>query len=165
MENIDKDSINSMLQLLKMDSVSDLLINLIMVGLLPGIGEELLFRGIIQNELRKKLKNPHIAIWITAILFSAFHFQIAGFLPKMMIGLVLGYAYHLSGSLFLPMFIHALNNSFATVALFFAGGKLDAEAIPKENIPIATVMLSTIICGLLMYQINTISQKDLKANE
>ncbi|MBK9736337.1 MAG: CPBP family intramembrane metalloprotease [Saprospiraceae bacterium] len=165
MENIDKDSINGMLQLLKMDSLSDLLVNLFMVGLLPGIGEELLFRGVIQNELIAKFKKPHTAIWITAILFSAFHFQIAGFLPKMMIGLVLGYAYHLSGSLFLPIFIHALNNSFATVALFFAGGKMEDEAIPRENIPIATVLLSTIICGLLMYNIYTIAKKDIMPNE
>jgi len=73
-----------------MNSVADLLINLLIIAVLPAIGEELLFRGVIQRELVKVMDNPHIAILLASIIFSAVHMQIQGFLPKLIIGLILG---------------------------------------------------------------------------
>lgn len=165
LDNMDKSSMESLGELLNMTSVQDLLINIVIIGIIPGIGEELLFRGVIQKELSKKLTNPHVAIFITAFLFSAFHFQVAGFIPKLMIGLVLGYAYFLSGSLILPMIIHSLNNIFLTTSLFAAGGKIQTQDIQSENVPIAAVLFSLILFATLMYLILSITKPNLQQNE
>ncbi len=165
LDNMDKSSMESLGELLKMTSIQDLLINIVIIGIIPGIGEELLFRGVIQKEISKKLINPHVAIFITAFLFSAFHFQVAGFIPKLMIGLVLGYAYFLSGSLILPMIIHSLNNIFLTTSLFAAGGKIQTQDIQSENVPIAAVLFSLILFATLTYLILSITKPNLQQNE
>ena len=74
-----------------------------------------------------------------------------------MIGVVLGYAYFLSGSLILPMVIHALNNSFATVSYYFMGQNAVAENTPEANLPLGMVLISTLVCAALFYQIYQIS--------
>jgi membrane protease YdiL (CAAX protease family) len=153
LSQMDADATESLTRLLKMDHPIDLIINLLLISILPGIGEELLFRGIIQKEIYQKWNRPHLAIWVTAFIFAAFHFQIVGFLPKMMIGVVLGYAYFFSGSLILPMVIHAINNGFATVSYYFAGEGTKAENIPDQNIPLGSVIISTMLFALTMYYI------------
>lgn len=157
LSDLDTDATASLTRLLKMEGPFDLILNIILLGILPGVGEELLFRGIIQKEIHQKWNRPHLAIWVTAIIFSAFHFQVIGFLPKMMIGVVLGYAYFLSGSLILPMVIHALNNSFATVSYYFMGQNAVAENTPEANLPLGMVLISTLVNAALFYQIYQIS--------
>lgn len=148
MAEMDVDAMETLNSLLKMDSVGDLFINLFLIAILPGVGEELLFRGIIQKEITNRWHNPHLAIWVTAFIFGVFHFQIVGLLPKMMIGLVLGYAYYYSGSLILPMIMHALNNGFATLGYFLAGNKIEEQDAVVENIPIIPVVIS--VLGFIM---------------
>jgi len=146
-KNLDNDSLKTLQSLLVMVSIWDLLINIMIVGVLAGVGEELLFRGIIQKELFNRYQMPHVAIWLTAVIFSAFHFQIVGFIPKLLIGALLGYAYYLSNSLILPMVIHFLNNSFATVSLYFMGGlKVEDESMEK-NVTLLSVAISMMVFG------------------
>jgi uncharacterized protein len=153
LSKMDADATESLTKLLKMDHATDLLINLVLIAILPGIGEELLFRGIIQKEIYQKWNRPHLAIWVTAFIFAAFHFQVVGFLPKMMIGVVLGYAFYFSRSLILPMVIHAINNGFATVSYYFAGDAIKAENIPDQNVPLGSVIISTLLFAMTMYYI------------
>lgn len=148
MAEMDVDAMETLNSLLKMDTIGDLLINLFLIAILPGVGEELLFRGIIQKEITNRWQNPHLAIWVTAFIFGVFHFQIVGLLPKMMIGLVLGYAYYYSGSLILPMIMHALNNGFATLGYYFAGNQIEEQDALVENVPILPVIIS--VLGFLM---------------
>ena len=68
--------------LLKMDNIGDLLFNLFLIAIIPAIGEEMFFRGVIQKKLKNILRNPHIAILITSFIFSAIHMQFFGFLPR-----------------------------------------------------------------------------------
>lgn len=117
----DNESLNYLPKLLEMNTIWDLVTNIFIVGVLAGIGEELLFRGILQKEIEIRSEKPHVAIWVSAIIFSALHLQVIGFLPKLLIGVVLGYAYYFSGSLVLPMIIHFLNNSFLIVSLYTMG--------------------------------------------
>jgi len=159
LDKMDQESLNAMSNLLTMNTPVDLLVNLILIGIIPGIGEELLFRGIIQKEIFTRWQRPHLAIWITAIIFSAFHFQVTGFLPKMVIGVILGYAYYFSGSLILSMFVHAINNCVATLGFYFSGGNIDPESVPAENVPLSAVIFSSIIFGWLMYYIKSLSYK------
>ncbi len=92
-----------------------LLVNLFMVAIIPAIGEEFIFRGIIMRKLREWFGNIHIAVFVSAFIFSAFHVQFYGFLPRIFLGMLLGYMFVWSGSLWLPMFAHFFNNGFAIV--------------------------------------------------
>lgn len=155
-KDLDEDAFSALSKLLKMETPSDLAANLLLVGILPGIGEELLFRGIIQQEIQNRWLKPQMAIWVTAVLFSLFHFQVAGFIPKLGIGVILGYAFYYSGSLVLPIILHTLNNSLATVSLYAAGGDMTAEEVSGDNIPLSGVILSTAVFAILMYRIRHI---------
>ncbi|GHU66884.1 hypothetical protein FACS189413_00680 [Bacteroidia bacterium] len=93
----------------------DLPVNILLVCVLTAIGEELIFRGLLQNLLGRAIRNPHVVIWITAIVFSAFHLQFYGFIPRMLIGAFLGYLMYYGGSIWLPIVAHFTNNLFSTL--------------------------------------------------
>ena len=114
---------------LETGSVSDLFFNIFMIGLLPALGEELLFRGVIQKLLKKLTGNAHAAIWLSAILFSALHMQFFGFLPRLLLGAMFGYMLEWSGSLWLPIIAHFVNNATAVVAYY-----LQEKGIIGKNI-------------------------------
>ncbi len=105
-------------RLLEMKTYTDLLINLLIVSVLTGIGEELLFRGGIQNILGQWFKNHHVAIWVTAMLFSAVHFQFYGFFPRMLLGVLFGYLLIYGKSIWLPILGHAIFNGTSVVMAF-----------------------------------------------
>ena len=95
------------------DSVPELLLGILVIALLPAIGEELVFRGMIQQELWRGSRNIHLAIWTSAFIFSAIHVQFFGFIPRLLLGALFGYLYYWSGNLLIPMFSHFFNNAFA----------------------------------------------------
>jgi uncharacterized protein len=103
---------------LRVDNIGGLLFNLFMIALLPAIGEELLFRGVIQRIFTNWTRSHHWGIWISAILFSALHIQFYGFIPRMLLGVLFGYLLVWSGSIWLPVIAHFFNNAFAVVAMF-----------------------------------------------
>lgn len=149
MQNNDMEQFEALAQVLNMDGPLDLLVNLVIVALLPAIGEELIFRGIIQGELVKKLRNPHIAILIASIIFSAIHLQIEGFLPKLVIGLVLGYSYYWTKQIIYPMILHFLNNGMSVVGLYLAGGVADIEQV--ETPAASSTWIAALIGAALVY--------------
>ncbi len=121
--------------LLKMKSIGDLFINLIVVALVPAICEEFLFRGGLQRTFLRWVKNPHVAIWISAIIFSAIHFQFYGFFPRLLLGAAFGYIYFWTGSLWYTIFAHFLNNGFAVgIAYYFQRNNMPINA--DEEIPV-----------------------------
>ncbi len=101
-------------------SISRLFVNLIVMAILPAIGEELLFRGVIQRLFKDLAGNIHVSIILTAVLFSALHMQFYGFLPRFALGVLLGYLYYWSGSLRLSMAAHMMNNSLAIIFAWLA---------------------------------------------
>ncbi|MBI3502155.1 MAG: CPBP family intramembrane metalloprotease [Bacteroidetes bacterium] len=140
---------------LQMDSAVDLIVNVIVVALLAAVGEELFFRGCMQNVFLEWTKNKHAAVWVTAILFSALHAQFYGFLPRMLLGVVLGYLYIWSGSLWLSMLFHFLNNGMAVVFAYLIGKNMlqeEAENIGAGQTPLYFIFGSAIVSvGLLMF--------------
>jgi membrane protease YdiL (CAAX protease family) len=96
-----------------------LLLNLLMIAVLPAFGEEFLFRGVIQRIFIRITQNFHWGIWISAILFSAMHMQFYGFVPRMLLGALFGYLLVWSGSLWIPITAHFINNGIAIVASFY----------------------------------------------
>jgi len=110
-----------------------LISNIVMIAILPAIGEELLFRGIIQQLLKKKFKNAHAAIWISAALFSALHLQFFGFLPRLVLGVMFGYMLEWSGTLWLPMIAHFINNAAAVIAYYLINKGLIGNDITETG--------------------------------
>ena len=100
---------------LKMSTISDLLYTLLVIAIVPAIGEELVFRGYLQQSIQKWLQSPHLAILITAFFFSAIHLDFQGVLPRFVLGALLGYLYYWSGSLWLPILAHFVNNAQGVV--------------------------------------------------
>jgi len=96
-----------------------MILNLIMIAILPAIGEELIFRGVFQKIFIKLFKSGHIAIWFMAILFSTLHFQFFGFVPRLILGVVFGYLFFWSGNLWLPIMSHFVNNAFPVIITYF----------------------------------------------
>ena len=98
-----------------------MMLNLITIGLAPAIAEELIFRGVFQKIFYNLFKSGHASVWISAFLFSAIHFQFFGFLPRFILGLVFGYLFFWSGTLWLPMISHFVNNAFPVILAYVHG--------------------------------------------
>jgi membrane protease YdiL (CAAX protease family) len=119
-------------KLLTMHTTTDFLVNLFMIAVLPGIAEELMFRGGVQRSFLKMFGNPHVAIWITAIIFSAIHIQFFGFIPRLLLGALFGYIYLWTKSLWYPMFAHFLNNGYAVcMALYYQKHNLPLDELEE----------------------------------
>ncbi len=104
-------------QMLTVDTVGGLFFNLIVIALIPAVGEELTFRGVLQQGLTRRM-NPHIAIFLSSAIFSFIHFQFYGFLPRLFLGMLLGYMFYTSGALWTSMLMHFLNNGSAVVVYY-----------------------------------------------
>lgn len=96
-------------------TVGDMIISIMIVGIFAGLGEELFFRGTLQRILSGNKIGTHTAVWITAFIFSAFHFQFYGFFPRLLLGAYFGYLVWWSRSLWLPILVHVVNNSIVVV--------------------------------------------------
>jgi hypothetical protein len=99
-------------------SVGMLLLNLLVLAAVPAMGEELIFRGLVQRYAIRWLRNPHAGIWVSAFLFSFMHFQFLGFMPRLALGAFFGYLAWWTGSLWAGMMLHFLNNALAVVLAF-----------------------------------------------
>ena len=104
---------------LQTSSVGMMVANLFVMALLPAVCEEMMFRGWLQRVLGKSV-NYHTAIWVSAFVFSAIHFQFYGFIPRMLIGAALGYLYYYTGSLWASILAHFVNNAAAVVIAFLS---------------------------------------------
>ena len=142
------------MDILKMNGIGELLRNIILVGFLPAIGEELFFRAGIQKELLAFFKRKDFAIILTAIIFSAFHLEFDGFLPRFFLGLILGYTYYWSSSLWVPVVIHFINNSLLIITAYFTTDNLE-ELVSNQSvepIPVYMLMMSAISVFVIRHQ-------------
>lgn len=144
-------------------SVGSLIISILIVGVLTGISEELFFRGGIQKLLMCTRLNPHCAIWIAAVIFSAMHLQLYGFVPRVLLGALFGYIMWWSGTLWLPIILHALNNSLVVLTSWMTargelspGNDIDHIAQGEGQLPI--VIISLILTALALYMTHRTSR-------
>jgi uncharacterized protein len=139
--------------LMDFTSIPQLIVAFIVIACFAGIGEELIFRGIIQNLLHKKFQNHHMAIWLSAIIFSAIHLQFFGFIPRMLLGALFGYLYVWSGSLWVPIVGHITNNGFIVIMMYLA--KINVITTDVENLetPTYITLLFTALCAGLIWVI------------
>lgn len=139
--------------LLSDTSVGALLVNILLIAVVPAVGEELMFRGGIQRILAQWSGNIHVGIWVSALLFSAMHFQFYGFLPRMALGALFGYMLVWSGSIWLPILAHLINNATAVTLHFFiaqgvADESVDTVGTGSEGIYF-TVVSAILLAGVI----------------
>ncbi len=103
---------------LSVKSLGGLGLNLFIIALMPAIGEELVFRGVVQQHLQAWTRNKHVGVLLTAILFSAVHFEFFGFLPRFVLGMMLGYLFLYTRNLWVPIFAHFVNNA-SSIIIFY----------------------------------------------
>ena len=152
---------------LKAENFSDLISNLLLIALLPAIGEELLFRGLLQKQFAELSKNHHVGIWLAAFLFSFMHFQFFGFIPRLILGVLLGYIYYFSKSLWLPILAHFTNNALAVVFYYLSStGQVSnkAEEIGSQPDEIHVAIMSLVIAGGLLFILYRIERRYRETN-
>jgi membrane protease YdiL (CAAX protease family) len=150
--------------ILVMKNYSDLGINLLMIAILPAIGEELFFRGGIQNILTQWFKNHHVAIWVTAILFSSIHLQFYGFFPRMFLGALFGYILVYGKSIWYAILGHFLNNGTAVVMAYVLQkqGKSMDEIDNSTSFEWYGYLISAILTLILLFAFFKIAKKEEK---
>ena len=147
-------------KMLNVSTLGALLFNVFLVAVVPALGEELFFRGTIQR-LLSDWKGALFAIWITAFVFSAIHMQFYGFLPRMLLGAFLGYLLLWSGSLWLPIIAHFVNNSVAVVFYYLKFNEvkvIDVETIGTDD-TLWLGIISGIVCVFLGFLIRKNTRK------
>ncbi|AUD07403.1 CPBP family intramembrane glutamic endopeptidase [Spirosoma pollinicola] len=135
------------------NSIGQLLMALLVIAVIPAIGEETLFRGVLQRNFIYWTKNHHVGIWLAAALFSAIHVQFLGFFPRMLLGALFGYLYVWSGNLWVSILAHFVNNGFTVLMVYMHQQKMVSVDIEStESVPLAGVLVSgAITLGLLYY--------------
>ena len=136
--------------LLGNNTIGSLITDLLIVGVLAGLSEEILFRGTLQQLFSSSGINRHVAVWLTAVIFSAIHMQFFGFVPRLLLGAYFGYLLWWSGSLWLPAIIHALNNSIVVYSTWLHGttaegggdNALDSWGVDSPTLIIASAILT-----------------------
>lgn len=164
MKNAEENAAELTEAFLNVKTIPGLAFNLFMIAFLPAIGEELLFRGFIQKVFTKLTKNHHWGIWISAILFSALHIQFYGFVPRVFLGALFGYMLVWSGSMWLPIIGHFLNNGIAVIAYFLINKNMlnaDVENIGSTSNSYYLAALSFVLVIAFMWMLKRQNEGNL----
>lgn len=144
-----------------MPTLGGFLFNMMMIAVLPAIGEEFMFRGLLQRLLKDWLGNIHLAIFVSALLFSAMHMQFYGFFPRMVLGIMFGYMFYWTGSLWIPIFAHFIQNGLVVTVTYM--GQKGMVGGDYENFGTSdhfyVILLSGISVAALLYLIYRWKQK------
>lgn len=132
-------------------SVWGLVSGVLVVGCLTGLSEEMFFRAGLQKAISSCGINRHVAVWISACVFSAIHFQFFGFVPRLLLGALFGYVYAYTGSIWISAFAHALNNSAVVVTAWLTARGLtdiDFDSIGVNGAESLWLVSSSLVLGI-----------------
>ncbi len=159
-----EEQVNKMMEIfLNMENIGDLTLNLFVIAFVAAVSEELFFRGVLQNHLIKLSNKPHISIWITALLFSALHGQFFLLLPRMLLGVLLGYVYWYSKNIWIPILGHFLNNGVQVIAIYIFLKQHSLQEINKMEIgdqSILWVWLSLLGVIIVLFYLARLTSKN-----
>ena len=141
-----------------------LLANLLVIAIIPAVCEELFFRGLLQSFFVRRGMNLHVAVWIVAVIFSSVHLQFSGFLVRVLYGVVLGYLFHFSGALFMPIVVHAINNSVVVFAYFFFEKFAQTTPPTSYKLSFLLVFLALLGAGLIVVLIRRLDDQERQRN-
>lgn len=144
------------------DSGAQFIFVFFIVAVFPAIGEELVFRGMLQVKVQQATGSAHLGIWISAVLFSAIHLQFFGFVPRVFLGALFGYLYLWSGNLLIPVFAHFVNNGFSVILIYLQQlGKLDIHVDGTDRAPWSVVIVGLLLAGGLLIFLKKVFQRNL----
>ncbi len=123
MMNLESSTSNLLEGIIAQNNFYEIVLNVFLIGVIPAIGEEMVFRGIIQQQIGRLLKNEHVVVWISAAIFSMIHMQFQGFFARMLLGALLGYMFTWTKNLWVPMALHLLNNGMQVIGIYVMGIK------------------------------------------
>lgn len=138
--------------LLEVSTLRGLMFNVFMIAIIPAVGEEFIFRGALQRIFHQWTGRVHVAVIISAILFSAMHMQFYGFLPRLLLGIMLGYMFVMSRNIWVPVFAHFFNNAAAVILYYMAHNKLidfELESIGTGRLSVWLALLSLVVTVFL----------------
>lgn len=151
MKNLEESAQVTTNLLLEGTSIWDILGNILFIGVFAAVAEEVFFRGALQQLLGKLFKNKHLAVWVTAFIFSLLHMQFYGFLPRIILGAVLGYLFVYSKNLWIPIFVHFLNNALVVIFNFFFRENSVYQYLEHPAITLTFLVAGLVSLGLLVY--------------
>ncbi len=156
-----EDRINDMIEKMTIfDSLPKVVLGILVIGLLPAIGEEIVFRGMLQNILTRFTKNVHIAILLTGFIFSAFHLQFYGLVPRMLLGILFGYLYFWSQSLSISIWAHFINNAGTVILMYLYQQKVvDFDVSEEPKTPLIILLLVFVFFSASLFIFKRISEK------
>jgi len=147
--------------LTEMDSAAYFILSIFVIALIPAVGEELVFRGLVQNVVLKGSKNIHVAIWVSAFIFGFIHFQFYGLIPRMMLGALFGYFYAYTGNLTFPILGHFINNGLSLfLVYFYQKGHIDYDVESADMAPWSSIVIfiSIFLAGFYVFHKTYISK-------
>jgi hypothetical protein len=140
-----------------------LFLNLFIIAVIPAIAEEFFFRGALQGIMTQWFRNVHLAIIITAFIFSLIHFQFFTFVPRLFLGVVFGYLMYYTGNIWIPILAHFVNNAAAVIVYYLiTGGYLPPESEHVGGSGTVVWFASGLVVSILAFMIicrNTGRQK------
>lgn len=144
-------------------SAIGLIFNLLVLAIVAGLAEELFFRGCLQQIIQKIFTNKHIAIWLSAFIFSAIHMQFYGFIPRLLLGALLGYLFIWAGSIWIPVIVHTLHNALNIILTHIYIGSATYERIENLELEdnILIVLPSLFLTVLILYIIHRKSSQQI----
>jgi membrane protease YdiL (CAAX protease family) len=151
MQGMEQDAAKTIQFMLQDRTISNLLLNLVFIAVFAGVGEELFFRGVLQRLFIKSTKSPWAGIILAAFFFSFFHFQFFGFVPRFLLGILLGAMYWYSGSLWVAIIAHVVYDAFFITYAYFHPALIadpNASLIDESNLLVGA-LISTAIVGLV----------------
>ena len=154
MGDLEQEATKQMQQFLKARHIGDVILNVLIIALLPAIGEEVCFRGALQRIMIHITKNAWTGIIVTSILFSALHLQFQGFIPRMFLGMILGAIYWYSGSLWPSILAHFVNNAIQVIVVSYAPQYIEKN----PPIPILLAAFSGLLIWGLLYVLKSTSK-------
>lgn len=142
------------------NSTAGFVFSIFLMSILPAVAEEFLFRGVLQTLLKKWSKNRHIAIIATSLIFAIIHMNPEQVLGILVLSLVLGYLYELTGNLIYPIILHASNNLLSVIGMKYAESNNNIEAFANDYSPsVLLVMLSAVITAAIFVILYKMSLK------
>jgi membrane protease YdiL (CAAX protease family) len=143
--SMEESAVENTSKILENRGVLVLFLNILVIALLPAIGEELFFRGVIQKLFTKQLRNHHASIFITGFLFSFIHLQFYTFLPRFFMGIMLGYLLYWSRSIIVPIIAHFLNNLIGVLAFYYWGSEVAESGETNVFMLIVSVIILVVL--------------------
>jgi hypothetical protein len=140
--------------LLKMDDPGELLANLFLIALLPAIGEELVFRGVVQQQLMRSIRNPWVGIFVASAIFSFIHFQFEGFIPRLMLGFFLGILYWETRNFWVCAAAHFFNNGIQVLGQYLYSKQITGVDMEKDvEVPAYMALISALLIAVIWRQL------------